>query len=696
MALVALVGCGDGALRPEDGRFELSVSSLAFGAVLQGQTAHLPLEVRNLGRARTTITLSTAAPFQVSEAVELGGGEVRRLEVGFQAGAAPVVGRLTATDGRATAEVTLSGEGVVPLDCVPSSPCHVSTFDLGSRTCIETVRADGSSCIPESLCLDAGTCVAGACVGQPRACDDQNACTDDACSEVVGCVHTPRVCPSPTRACHVATCEPDVGCGEAPAQNLTPCGEISCASASLCMVGVCQTFAPAPDGMPCGMETPCRAEATCRAGSCDIPEATPLVPAWSLPLTGEPSGPLRGLSPDVFVQTCDPAGGCALESFTGIDTGGFSRWFTPLTGATALRGVDAAGLCTQEGSAVVTFDPATGTQRVTLVPDADAVLPVGAYAFSGAGAPERLAIAGDGTRQLLAFAEPRSDHVPDPDAGVDGPTPADAGVEVLHRFAPDGGLRTFATFESDGSGAALALGADGTAWVHEASGRVVRIGRDDGGLAAIDAFPAEPGPPQAAIAGSRLVVGGRTLMDAEGQRLATLPPPPPDGGASLEETTPPWVMLDAQAAYLLATPCEREGQGACRDRPSLTAYAAADGAQLWSVPLDGDGAARSALEAALLETDKLPLTGVGVLFAETEGTSPAGWVRFYALGAELEACRLPGAAVVLGGLFQDAALYTAVERNGTYWLEAYPLAPFTARRKGWPQPEGVSGTRREH
>lgn len=684
-----LLGCGDKGLRPEEGRFEVAATSLDFGAVLQGESSRLPLEIRNLGRARTTIELRIDAPFAGPSSIALGGGEVRSVELEFRAGAGVARGRLVATDGRVTSEVALTGEGVVPLDCMPSSPCHTSTFDLATRTCVETARADGSGCVPTSLCLDAGTCVAGLCVGQPRACDDQNACTNDACSETLGCVHSPRLCPPSARVCHVATCDPDVGCGEAPAQNLSPCGAISCEQASLCMAGACQVFAPAPDGMPCGLETPCRAEATCRSGSCDVPDATPLTPVWSLPLTGAPNGPLRGLSPNVFVQTCADDGSCALESFTGIDTLGFSRWRTPLQTGMPLLGVDAVGLCTDQGFASVTFDPATGAQTVSLLLDADAVLPVGQYGFIASGLDGRLALASDGTRRLLVHAEPLPPDPDDPEA--EGP---DGGVEVLHDFAPDGGLRTHVTVDADGGAFALALGVDGTAWMYDADGRLIRVGHDDAGVATTETFPVDAGFPQAAIAGSRLVVGGRTLVDLGGEVVGSLALP--DAGAPVAESETPWVLLDSQAAYLLARPCADDGAGGCRERASLSAYAAADGAPLWSVRLDEDGVSRTPLEASLLAASMLPITGVGVLFAETEGAASAGWVRFYAMGEEVEACRLPGASAVRAGLFQDGALYTVVERDGTHWLEVYGLAPFTAQRKGWPRIDGLSGTRREH
>lgn len=704
VALLAMLwlGCGDGRLRSEDGSFEVAPDTLAFGAVLEGERATATLEVRNLGRTRRTLTFAATSPFSVGGPVELGGGEVRSVKVTFHAGAAPVSGTLDASDGARSQTVTLSGEGVTPLDCVPSSPCHVASFDLQTRACVEMTRPDGDGCVPTSLCLDEGVCVAGTCVGQPRQCDDQNACTDDACAETVGCVHTPRVCPPSTRACHVAVCEPDEGCGEAPAQNLTPCGELSCESASLCMAGNCQVFAPAPDGMPCGMETPCRAEATCLAGTCDIPEPTGLVPTWSLPLAGTPVGPLRGLSPNVYVKTCDAAAGCALESFTGIATGGFSRWIAPLPEDAAILGLDAVGVCTAQGSAVVTLLPATGTQGVTLLADSARTFPDGTHAFVTTPPGAGLALAADGARHLLAYAAPL-----DPDAGVDeggadaGTDEAaadagmpDGGVLVLHTFEADGGLRDQVAFASEDDEAAVALGADGTTWIHERGGVLRRVTTDDAGVARIERFVLQTGWTQLSVAGSRVIAGGRSLVDEDGALVAELALP--DAGVPLVESTPPWVLMDAQTAYLLARPCEDDGASDCRMVPTLSAYATEDGGPRWSLPLDEDGTPRTPVEAALLGTSLLPLTGVGVLFDELEGTAPAGWVRFYAEGAPVEACRLPGSPKVHAGLFQESALYAVVERDGAYWLEAYALDPFTARTRGWPQREGISATRREH
>jgi hypothetical protein len=58
-------------------------------------------------------------------------------------------------------------------------------------------------------------------------------------------------------------------------------------------------------------------------------------------------------------------------------------------------------------------------------------------------------------------------------------------------------------------------------------------------------------------------------------------------------------------------------------------------------------------------------------------------------------CPLPGTPRVVGATYAGHFVYVALEREGTWRLEAFNLEPFiTAETRGWPQASGVSGSRR--
>ena len=79
----------------------------------------------------------------------------------------------------------------VPVDCDDGVDCTLDRCDE-SGSCQHELTAgllcdDGDACTRDDVC-DA----AGACDGEPLACDDGNDCTDDACDAATGCVYTPN------------------------------------------------------------------------------------------------------------------------------------------------------------------------------------------------------------------------------------------------------------------------------------------------------------------------------------------------------------------------------------------------------------------------------------------------------------------------------------------------------------------------
>ena len=60
-------------------------------------------------------------------------------------------------------------------------PCEQSVCNPKNGECQSSVRPDGSSCTPVSICEDVGTCLSGVCSGPPVMCDDGDPCTQDTC-----------------------------------------------------------------------------------------------------------------------------------------------------------------------------------------------------------------------------------------------------------------------------------------------------------------------------------------------------------------------------------------------------------------------------------------------------------------------------------------------------------------------------------
>lgn len=268
------------------GSLTVEPSALSFPSTATGDQRELPLTLSNRSRAPLDLHLASAEPFALDLDVRLAGGETRDVAVEF----APLsegsaVGTLTIT-GDANLEVPLSGDAVAPATCTNPSSCRLAHRDPATNTCVEQNAADGSACSGDNACLSAGQCVAGACIGTPRSCDDANACTIDACEPAGGCAHLEKVCPEPADKCHVARCDPSTGCASEPAPDGTACGPSDCATAHVCMAGTCRVQS-VPDGYACGDETPCRAKGRCAAGACNQAPASQLTLAWSHPMPYE-------------------------------------------------------------------------------------------------------------------------------------------------------------------------------------------------------------------------------------------------------------------------------------------------------------------------------------------------------------------------------------------------------------------------
>mgnify|MGYP001592728309 CR=1 FL=1 len=255
---------------PFPGRVDFLPTALNFPRT---QAVH----VVNRSRVARSLTVAVAPPFAAPATLEVPGGAEVSFDVVFTPSTlGPVSGTLFLDD----VEVPVTGEGVEAPACGPSSACELVHFDPDSLSCVHTLKEEGSSCADELLCIEAGTCRSGACVGQAARCDDRDACTTDACAISRGCQHTTTECAPPANPCLAPTCDPLLGCGSAPVQDGTPCGAVSCALANICLAGACRAVVP-PEGFTCSPESACRDEGVCRQQACVVPPATDLSPRWS-------------------------------------------------------------------------------------------------------------------------------------------------------------------------------------------------------------------------------------------------------------------------------------------------------------------------------------------------------------------------------------------------------------------------------
>ena len=146
-------------------------------------------------------------------------------------------------------------------DCKDFDPpdCQQVACDLGSGLCKVSASADGTPCGTGDPCLLEPTCKAGACVGKPKDCADDNPCTTEFCQAGTGCVidnnkdacddgdactsndqcsggackGSPKVCEGAKPPCIIAECDKETGCKVFPA-DLAGGATVSCDDGQVC------------------------------------------------------------------------------------------------------------------------------------------------------------------------------------------------------------------------------------------------------------------------------------------------------------------------------------------------------------------------------------------------------------------------------------------------------------------------------
>lgn len=316
-ALLCLAGCKEPELQSSMGKLNLEPTRVDFGTTFIGQTIEAHLTVRNEGRASRALEWKALdAPFEVVivplEAASGSNEVLIRARPGSE-GAFRAVLAFDSEGQHHEAELLVAGTATP--QCPQTDSCVESVFNLVTQRCEEHVLADGSPCDSGSVCVSAGTCQSGRCVGTPRSCDDGNACTVDVCNAVNGCEHLPTPpCPG-DGACMKGVCNPASGCGLAPMDDGAACGPVqTCDQAQVCIAGACVMRDP-PDGYVCAQASPCQGEGRCVQSSCVRPPASELTSSWNYDSFNSTEADAGASSQQYHDFVLEPGGAVSLMGF---------------------------------------------------------------------------------------------------------------------------------------------------------------------------------------------------------------------------------------------------------------------------------------------------------------------------------------------------------------------------------------------
>jgi hypothetical protein len=658
--------------------FRVEPAQIDFGRVLVGQRATKSIQVIADSRSDVTVTLSTEQPFDTAASATVPGASERGIDITFDATLGQFEKTLTLQSGDIVKTVTLRGEGLNALGCVPSAPCRVSTYSLESNSCVESIAPEDSACEPTSLCLERGRCKAGQCLGVARNCDDNNQCTIDGCAADVGCVYAPVRCPLPSKPCEVATCSPSRGCGTASAPDFALCGAVDCNKANVCIAGQCANI-DTPEGFPCGQAIACLPEPTCQAKKCTRPDAGPWLPDWVQAVPGtqdkvdtalvENNGALYfsvcGVSPPSASAGQDSDAGrdgdagfdsdggldagpfCALVSYTST---GFERFVTPLAADENARvlSADLTRVTVASDAQVSVFSPTKGQRLEALNPPP----------LSGSS----LATSADFTLSWLA---------------------AEDGGTALYSVT-DGG--TFKVATLPGSFSALAIDPNGSRWASANDGRLWAL-RSDGG---IFETRADAGASEFSVAQNLLALGSSHLLTLSGDTVTEQRFAPTAGRY---EPLTRETLLSAESAVVFFEQCPNPLTSCVSSVRELWVRAvdSKTGAVKWDAPV-GSPSTNTVLRDAVM----VAVPGAGV--AAVTSSEQLGIVKTELTaivdGTRLGACAVDAPGIVKSVRLTPTQLVVSAESDAGVKLYAYPLGAFPYRFDGWPTFAGQSGQRR--
>lgn len=646
MLCVVACDCGDGTLGGVDVGFRVSGQPIDFGIVLETTRVTREVELVSESRADVQVEVSVEGPFLAPALITVPAGSVAKVPVTFVAGSSREEGRLLLGPADKKVVVPLVGEGVRPLVCVPSAVCRKSVFELTANACVESPADEGAPCRATNVCLENGSCRTGACVGTARTCDDQNLCTVDGCSATTGCVNAQRTCPPPSKACRVPTCDPQTGCGEAFAQDGTLCGGVDCVNVNMCISGEC-TRVDTPEGFICLPPTPCQGEGRCTQKQCVRPDGGEMVPEFSAIVSGdvvrEANAPtLLAHNGNLYFDVCGLSdGGCELLSYTPTGFLRFNRGHGDSTPRWIQFASD-AGVVVNDGESLEAFAISNGSPL---------------WRWDASVQSDSVVVLRDGG--IVALVKDSLMHFdPRPDAGV-------------LSFAPFAG-GTLAASSSE----VLVSWSSGDGGVH---------------LLGANSFSVDAGLDVMVINEGAVLAGGASIVFADGGTSTiawdSLFPP----RAPLSRN----VLASGGIGYVFATSCEAPAVPACLPEELQTdvrAVSLLDGTTRWQTKL-----LPAQVNARLEEAAVVNFVG-GALITVADISGDAGMKTFLQLvvdGSRIYSCPLPSGGQMQGAVFDRGRLFVVMDRAGSSRLESYDLKGLPLSTTGWPQRNGVSGTRRE-
>ncbi|MBL8933116.1 MAG: hypothetical protein JNM69_01105 [Archangium sp.] len=660
LSLLVLVGCRSNRVSLLTNDVEVA-ETVPCGRAFVGFETSCSLTITNRARRAVSVSFSSAAPFELPAIVEVAAGMSTDVEVHFRPVEPGDVSRaLTASIEGHDVEVQVSGEGVAVPSCVSTDDCREQTFDP-ARGCVETVRADGASCGQGDVCLVNATCRAGQCVGAPRSCDDGSACTTDACDPSRRCLHEAITCAPSTNPCLAAACDARLGCVAEPVVDGTNCGTNDCETAHVCFSGQC-VERTAPQGSTCAPATACRGEGRCTAEkTCALPPPGAPTEAFrfELPADRVVQQLLVATTGDTFLAH-GPQGSMAPPStvLVSLDRRGRTRFEVDLTAEVpGLQTTRALMLDAPNHRLFVSLsswqpamallqarDSRTGALlwqrhlRALNIPILNS--DTGALSLS----VQSIALVGtdDVMAQLVEGASLHQQHLVT--------FAGNSGVERWRAQRPGHG-----TFLVSGDGQAWGSWAACWSWDN-------RFSRIDG--AGRSSFDVPRGGAMAMLGDSAILPGldgGLVSLSADlrTERRFVLP---------ANQTVESWSGVGAQDDELTVFTSSASGTRLLRTTPT---------GLRWAVPVES----RASWKRLELVADG----GVALSFGSMDGGSALS--VFSSDGVELERCSMNG-RVVSG--FADELVVTT-EKNAIVGLRFPGLG---AAKSGWPDSDGIDGTRR--